>query len=150
MGEQMLEVNGYGYNSSDFIVDSVDVWWLGQCGYKWPPTGTRDRVNYPMLQTFTIHLAILSSDSKFRGNALETNNPVDIYMFKLNNKDTSGKDRNKNINDFLVSLQLTCNKFHAFFYHFLMLTLNWQMFCGKLQISKWRNTSFLNIIKGVV
>ena len=57
-----------------------------------------------MLQTFTIHLAILSSDSKFRGNALETNNPVDIYMFKLNNKDTSGKDRNKNINDFLVSL----------------------------------------------
>ena len=57
-----------------------------------------------MLQTFTLHLAILSSDSKFSGSALETNNPVDIYMFKLNNKDTSGKDRNKNINDFLVSL----------------------------------------------
>ena len=29
MGKQMLKVNGYGYNSNDFIVDSVDVWWLG-------------------------------------------------------------------------------------------------------------------------
>ena len=32
MGKQMLKVNGYGYNSNDFIVDSVDVWCWGSVG----------------------------------------------------------------------------------------------------------------------